>query len=112
MYLILSIISEGLISFLSYWLGFIGDPNKFTEISCGWKIGLYAILSLLMCLFQILRALISGIIVERTNRIIHNRLVKHVIHCPNTFFDATPRVVFLIDSQEIFHILINSYEHS
>ncbi|KAH7823453.1 putative Multidrug Resistance Associated Protein (MRP) [Monocercomonoides exilis] len=89
-YILLAIIAEGTQIFQSYWLGIVGNPLKLDVIPYGWKIGMYGLMCVFGFIFQSLRAVVSGFAVVRSVHIIHNTLLKNVMHCPPSFFDTTP----------------------
>lgn len=90
LYFTWAIAAEGGTCFLQYWLGVVGSSDKISGMGYEMKIGMYAILAVSILYLQMVRAVLSGFAVKRSNRIIHNRLLNHVIHCPPAFFDTPP----------------------
>ncbi|KAA6331527.1 MAG: hypothetical protein EZS28_053379, partial [Streblomastix strix] len=51
---------------------------------------MYAFFGTGVLLLFIIRAVISAFAVRRSNRLIHRKLLNHVMHAPSSFFDTTP----------------------
>ncbi|KAA6392071.1 MAG: putative ABC transporter C family member 3 [Streblomastix strix] len=81
---------EALNIFQQWWLGCVGSDDQISTVSFGWKIGIYAFLGLGVLIFFLTRACVSAFAVRRSNRLIHRKLITHVVHSPSSFFDTTP----------------------
>ncbi|KAK2960698.1 Multidrug resistance-associated protein [Blattamonas nauphoetae] len=88
--MLFGIVVKGIQLFQSYWLGVVPEPTLFYPITFIWKLGIYGFLTLLAILFLMLYSCAVGCSTYRSNRIIHQRLINHVMHCPVSFFDTTP----------------------
>ncbi|KAH7828103.1 putative Multidrug Resistance Associated Protein (MRP) [Monocercomonoides exilis] len=89
-YFILALIANGGECFQSYWLGVIGSSTKIEELSYGWKIGVYGLLTAFVFICQMLRGVMGSFGVWRSMKIVHDGLLRRVMHCPSSFFDTTP----------------------
>ncbi|KAA6383301.1 MAG: ABC transporter: Multidrug resistance-associated protein, ATP binding protein [Streblomastix strix] len=89
-FLFITLISQGISVYQSWWMGTIGEPNQYSKISYHWKIGIYAFLCLGGLIFLIIRAIVSAFAVKRSNRVIHQELLSNVMNAPSSFFDTTP----------------------
>ncbi|KAK2941288.1 Multidrug resistance-associated protein [Blattamonas nauphoetae] len=88
--LLFGIIVESVTLFQSYWLGVVPEPTLFVPLTFHWKLGIYGLLTILALIFLFLYACTVGCSTHRSNRIIHEKLLRHVMHCPVSFFDTTP----------------------
>ncbi|KAA6388286.1 MAG: putative Metal resistance protein YCF1 [Streblomastix strix] len=86
----LTALAEGLSVFASWWMGIIGSAERIGSVSYYWKLGLYAIYGGACLIFFIIRTIISAYSVQRSNRLIHSKLLSHVMNAPSSFFDTTP----------------------
>ncbi|KAK2963551.1 Multidrug resistance-associated protein [Blattamonas nauphoetae] len=84
------IIVESSTLFQAYWLGVVPEPTQFYPLTFIWKLGIYGLLTILFIVLLILYAFVAGCATHRSGRIIHQRLINHVMHCPVSFFDTTP----------------------
>ncbi|KAA6312883.1 MAG: hypothetical protein EZS28_055850, partial [Streblomastix strix] len=91
-FLLITLISQGISVYQSWWMGTIGERNQYSKISYHWKIGIYAFLCLGGLTFLINRAIVSAFAVKRSNRVIHQELLSNVMNAPSSFFDTTPMV--------------------
>ncbi|KAK2954766.1 Multidrug resistance-associated protein [Blattamonas nauphoetae] len=88
--MLFGIIVESITVFQSYWLGIVPEPTLFAPLTFTWKLGIYGLLTVLSVLFLLMYACVVSCSTRRSNRIIHQRLLRHVMHCPVSFFDTTP----------------------
>ncbi|KAK2950278.1 Multidrug resistance-associated protein [Blattamonas nauphoetae] len=111
LFIILYVGSELVPLFQSFWLGVIPNDAMFKPITYYWKIGIYAFMILVAIALFILRSFFMAYGNARSNRIIHTKLVSHVMHCPSSFFDTTPmgRIVnrFTGDLSQTDQMLLN-----
>lgn len=89
-YFLLTFIAEVAIGGSDYWMGIIGKPKVFKDIAYWNKIWIYGLFVGVLLVVSVIRTFWSGFAVRRSNRIIHNRLLTHVLHAPPSFFDTTP----------------------
>ncbi|KAK2945606.1 Multidrug resistance-associated protein [Blattamonas nauphoetae] len=91
LFFLLILVCEAFPLLQAMWLGVIPNPNMFGgDKYYYWKIAVYGLSIPVSLLFMILRAILIACASRRSNRIIHNELLKNVIHCPTSFFDTTP----------------------
>ncbi|KAK2960291.1 Multidrug resistance-associated protein [Blattamonas nauphoetae] len=88
--MLFGVIVESISIFQSYWLGIVPEPTLFAPLTFTWKLVVYGLLTVLSVLFLLLYACVVSCSTRRSNRIIHQRLLRHVMHCPVSFFDTTP----------------------
>ncbi|KAK2964796.1 Multidrug resistance-associated protein [Blattamonas nauphoetae] len=88
--MLFGIIVESITLFQSYWLGVVPEPTLFFPLSFHWKLGIYGLLTILAMIFLMLYSCAVGCSTHRSNKIIHDKLLRHVMHCPVSFFDTTP----------------------
>ncbi|KAA6353523.1 MAG: hypothetical protein EZS28_050950, partial [Streblomastix strix] len=89
-YFFLVILCDVFTVFQSWWMGTIGDANKYQRINYEWKIAVYAFCCVGQIMFLVIRGVVSAYAVKRSNRLIHKNLLQHVINSPSSFFDTTP----------------------
>ncbi|KAA6317397.1 MAG: hypothetical protein EZS28_055107 [Streblomastix strix] len=77
-FLFVILIAQGISVYQSWWVGTIGEPQQYSQISYHWKIGIYALLCLCGLIFLIIRAIVSAFAVKRSNRVIHQQLLSNV----------------------------------
>ncbi|KAK2947355.1 Multidrug resistance-associated protein [Blattamonas nauphoetae] len=88
--MLFGIIVESITLFQSYWLGVVPEPTMFFPLSFHWKLGIYGLLIILAMIFLMVKSCVVGCSTHRSNKIIHEKLLRHVMHCPVSFFDTTP----------------------
>ncbi|KAK2954768.1 Multidrug resistance-associated protein [Blattamonas nauphoetae] len=90
LFLLIYVGSELVALFQSYWLGVVPNNNMFQPLTYYWKIGIYAFMIIVSIALYLLRSFFLAFGNARSNRIIHTKLVSHVMRCPSSFFDTTP----------------------
>ncbi|KAK2953702.1 putative Multidrug resistance-associated protein 1 [Blattamonas nauphoetae] len=88
--MLFGIVVEGVTLFQNYWLGVVPEPTMFAPLTFHWKLGVYGLLTVLSMILLMLYACVVGCSTHRSNRMIHDKLLRHVMHCPVSFFDTTP----------------------
>lgn len=89
-FFLLTAIAEGVQAFASYWLGKIGSPDEFEEVSFWWKVAIYVLLGAGILVLLTIRSFWGGAAIWRACNKIHDDLLKHVMKCPEVFFNTTP----------------------
>ncbi|KAK2943163.1 hypothetical protein BLNAU_21931 [Blattamonas nauphoetae] len=84
------IVVESVTIFQNYWLGVVPEPTMFAPLTFHWKLGVYGLLTVLSMILLMLYACVVGCSTHRSNRMIRDKLLRHVMRCPVSFFDTTP----------------------
>ncbi|KAK2947791.1 Multidrug resistance-associated protein [Blattamonas nauphoetae] len=90
LFFVVCLLAESVPVFQTYWLSIIPSNTVFPAIDYKWKINMYSLLCVVGLVFFLVRACFLGAGTKRSTRIVHDRLLDHVIHCPPSFFDTTP----------------------
>ncbi|KAK2950395.1 Multidrug resistance-associated protein [Blattamonas nauphoetae] len=89
-FLLFNLVAEGMPTFQSFWLSTIPSDTFFGGINYQWKIISYSLLTAVALFLMMLRMCFVSAGAKRSNKIVHDTLLSHVIRCPPSFYDTTP----------------------